>query len=536
MPRYLLLCILCASFLTTISAQTDSTRKYTEKHPLVYEDCCDLWPYAYLNDEDQPEGFNIDLVNLLMSELHIPYVVKLKPQQEVFEDLKAHVADLTFGLVAGFHDEYGRYGRETITLFTQSVVTPKRRPIEIKTFRDLSKPGLQVIVNDSSLCYHLMHDYGWANHAIVSHSIKEAIKQVSSQQEGQIVWNTLSLKWLISYYHLDNLELTPVNMPHGKYKFMANNQRLLDLLDEAYADLYIADKITPLQKKWFYPEHESTKTPLWAWVLTGVALLAMVIAIVYIMSYRRLNERVTKANNKLNNRLALIIETSKVRIWTYDIKKQKFAWHNENGHVACTYTTEEFAQRYSKEDFERLFEAINRLANQHKDDKGHEEEEKRLELKAKDIEGGDQELHDFVVVLSVLNRDKNGKPMTIIGTKKDVTEARHLKRLEDERTLRYWSIFYSQDAAIFLFDKEGYIQDVSPKACEICRFNADELIGQHLHLNTFFQLSFNDLTHVDGFHAICTINQERIEYMLKTIFNDDKELIGIFAFCKKDFS
>ena len=146
------------------SAQTDGERIYTEENPLVYEDCRDLWPYAFLNEEGKPEGYNIALVDRLMSELNIPYVIKLKPRLETFRDLKEGKADLTLGLAAGFHDEYGRYGRQAITLFTQSVATAKGKPVEIKSFRDLGKPGIKVIVNDSSLCHHLMLDYGWEDH------------------------------------------------------------------------------------------------------------------------------------------------------------------------------------------------------------------------------------------------------------------------------------------------------------------------------------------------------------------------------------
>ena len=65
--------------------------------------------------------------------------------------------------------------------------------------------------------------------------MSEAIQEVSAKGEGQIVWNSLSLKWLMNRYHIDNLELTPVNMPHGEPKFMSNNQQLLDsFLIEAY--------------------------------------------------------------------------------------------------------------------------------------------------------------------------------------------------------------------------------------------------------------------------------------------------------------
>ena len=536
LQRLLLLLFCCVSLPAVhASVHPGSTKLYTAENPLIYEDACDLWPYSYINDEGQPEGFNIDLIERLLQELNIPYIIRLKPQQEAFQDLKTGKSDLTLGLASGFHDEFGLYGRHAITLFTQSVVTPKNKEIEIKTFRDLSKEGLEVIVNDSSLCHHLMLDYGWGNNAIVSRDMKKSIQQVSIEEKGQIVWNTLSLQWLINRFHLDNLELTPVNMPHGEYKFMSKDQHLLDQLDEAYANLYTDDEIRPIENKWFYPEHEGPGTPHWVWYLVGLALILLAIAIVYTVIYQLHNRRVTKANSQLNRRLALIIETSKVRIWTYDVKDQLFAWRNDNGKVAYTYTMEEFSQRYSEEsDLKRLKGALDRLISQHKDARGHEEEELTIELRAKDMEGGDHELHDFIVNLSVLRRDSNGKPSVIIGTKKDVTEAHRLKQLEDERTLRYWSIFYCEDAAIFLFDKTGVIQDASPKACELCRCNSDELVKQHVHINTFFKTKFTNLSKINDFHAIQVINDVRIEYQMKTCFNDDGELLGVFVFCQKD--
>ena len=534
--KFLSLLLFICLFLpiTHVSAQSENTKIYTEENPLVYEDAEDLWPYSFLNDEGQPEGFNIDLVEKLLKELNIPYVIRLKPQQEAFEDLKTGKSDLTLGLAAGFHDAYGHYGRHTITLFTQSVATPKKNHLEIKTFRDLGKDGLKVIVNDSSLCHHLMLDYGWGDNAVISRDMKKSVQQVSTEEKGQIVWNTLSLKWLIKRYHLDNLLVTPVNMPHGEYRFMSNDQHLLDLLDETYADLHIKDEIEPIENKWIYPEHQEKNTPDWIWLLIGIASLLLVIAIVYFVSYQLRIRRIMKTNEQLNRRLALINETTKVRIWTYDVNDHEFSWRNENGKVAYTYTMEEFSQRYSEDDFKHLKDALDRLISQHKDAKGHEEEEVTLELKAKDLEDGDNELRNFVVVVSVLRRDKDGKPSVIIGTKKDVTEARRLKRLEDERTLRYWSIFYSQDAAIILFDKLGVIQDISPKACELCQCDGDKLIKQRVHINDFFMTKFTDLSKTDGFHAIQVINDVRIEYQLKTFFNDSDQLLGIFAFCQKD--
>ena len=448
------------------------------------------------------------------------------------------------GLAQGFHDEFGMYSKNAVTLFTQSVVTPMNKPVEIKAFRDLGKPGLKVIVNDSSLCHHLMIDYGWGANALPDKDIGEAIQRVSAKGEGQIVWNTLSLKWLINRYHIDDLELTPVNMPHGEYKFMSNNQQLLDKLDEAYTRLYTNDKIQPLQDKWFYPERQNMDEPTGMWYLLGGGLLLLVFMVVYVISYRIQDRKIRLENIKRNNRLALILQTSQVHIWTYDIKTNQFSWHNDNGQVAYTYSIEEFSQRYSREDFVSLKSALEKLAETRKTDEEEEEKEIELNLRAKDLEtipageqslgmGGDTNDRDYHIVLSVLSRDKNGNPSVIIGTKKDVTEEQQLKRLDEERTLRYWSIFYTPILGIILFNKDGRLVNINPKACDIFGCNDEETIEEGIDIHSMFNIDIQDLEDMDGYQATQTVSDDMItEFRLMTIHDDAGEMLGVFAFCR----
>lgn len=523
-------------------AQSDTTRVFSESNPLVYEDVWDLWPYSFLNDNGDPDGFNIDLIRLMMKDLNIPYIIRLKPSSEAYHDLKKGKSDLMLGLVQGFHDEFGMYSKNAVTLFTQSVVTPKSKPVEIKAFRDLGKPGLKVIVNDSSLCHHLMIDYGWGANALPDKDIGEAIQRVSAKGEGQIVWNTLSLKWLMNRYNIDDLELTPVNMPHGEYKFMSNNQQLLDKLDETYSKLYTNDEIQPLQDKWFYPERQNKKEPKELWYLLGGGLLLLVFMVVYVISYRIQDRKIRLENFKRNNRLALILQTSQVHIWTYNIKTNQFSWHNDNGQVAYTYSMEEFSQRYSHEDFVSLKSALEKLAETRKTD--GEEKEIELNLRAKDLEtipageqspgmGGDANNRDYHIVLSVLSRDKDGSPAVIIGTKKDVTLEQQQKRLDEERTLRYWSIFYTPILGIILFNKDGRLVDINPKACDIFGCNAEETIEKGIDIHSMFNIDIQDLEDMDGYQATQTISQDMItEFRLMTIHDDAGEMLGIFAFCR----
>ena len=530
-----------ALFITIGShAQTDSTRVFTEEDPLIYEDAWDLWPYSFLNDSGEPNGYIIDLVRMLMEELNIPYRIKLKPQQEAFNDLKEGKADLTLGLAVGFNDSYGLYGRSAVTLFTQSLVRPKGKPLEIEDFKDLGKPGISVIVNAGSLCHHLMVDYGWGKNAKPSHDIRETIQKVSADEDGQIVWNTLSLKWLLNRYKIDNLEMTPVNMPHGEYRFMSNNQQLLDQLDDVYTRLNTTDELIALQNQWFYPERQQPGLPAWMWYIIGACLLLLVVLTIYTISFRLQSRRLNRNNQKQNRHLALILQTSHVRIWTYDIKSNLFSWRNENGQIAYTYSMEEFSQRYSPGDFKQLKEAIDRLSQVQK---GEEEEEIPLSLRAMDAEGGDSTERDYYIVLSVLNRDDDGKPTVIIGMKKDVTEEKKQKRLDTERTLRYWAIFNTPIIGVMFFDKDGRLRDINPKACEMLGCEAKELIDKETWLKDIIDIGDLTLEDADGFRTtkITKLDGQAdgqhddklvSEFHLMTIYGETGELLGAFAVCR----
>jgi len=542
--KYLLIILLLWGFHLPLLAasQDENIREYTQEHPLVYEDVFDLWPYSFLNENGEPDGYNVELIRLMLKELNIPYVIKMKPKQECFNDIRDGKSDLMFALAAGFNDGFGRYSNNTITLFTQSVATPVNKPVQIMTFRDLEK--YKVTVWEGSICHHLMQDYGWEENAQATKYMRDAIEKLSLTEEGQIVWNTLSLQWLVKKYKIDNIQITPVDMPHGEYKFMSNNPHLLARLDSIYTVLNSANKFTEIQNKWFYPERSEKKIAPWVWYVTSVAAIIILLFLVYAINYRTKEHRITKLNNKNNQRLALILEASNVRMWTYDINTKLFTWRNEKGQASFTYTVEEFAQRYHAGDFERLREAVHKLTNS----KGltAEEEEINLYLKARDIEDGDKQEHEFMISLSVLQRDKEGQPLVILGTKKDITQEQVQKRLDEERTMRYWAIFNTSLVGIMYFNREGILTNINEKACQTYECDRQKLIDESISYHDMFDIE-SPMEELDGFYFTQVIDIDKItekkrklkackrkgkllhEVHLMTVHDEDGQLMGMFA-------
>ena len=196
---------------STITASNDSIIVYNEEHPLIYEDAWDLWPYVFLNENGEPDGYNIDLLKMIFKELNIPYIVKLKPTLEAQADLKNRKSDLMLRMDADFARKNSSYGKSIVQLFTHSVITPKNKKYNIQSSKDLTNHT--VLVHDGSFSHHYIKDNGWSTKIIAYDDMKEAIQKVSAEDEGVILWNTMSLKWLMQKYQTDNLQLTPFDLP-----------------------------------------------------------------------------------------------------------------------------------------------------------------------------------------------------------------------------------------------------------------------------------------------------------------------------------
>lgn len=540
--KYSLTLLLCWGLCVSAFAasQDENVRSYTQEYPLVYEDVFDLWPYSFLNENGEPDGYNVDLIRMMLKELNIPYVIKMKSRQECFNDMKEGRSDLTFALASGFNDGFGRYSSNTVTLFTQSVATPINKPIQIKTFRDLEKN--KVTVWDGSICYHLMIDYGWRKNIIPAKYMRDALEKLSLTEDGQIVWNDLSLKWLVNKYKIDNVQITPVDMPHGEYKFMSNNPYLLHRLDSIYTVLNSDNKLVEIQNKWFYPERNEKKIAPWVWYITACAGFATLLFFGFAIYYRTRERLLAKLINKKNQRLALILEASNVRMWTYDTQTNLFTWRNEKGQPIFTYTVGEFSKRYSDKDFECLKEAIRKLSRSNM----AENEEINLYLKAKDKEDGDTQEHEFMLTLSVLQYDENKKPQVILGTKKDVTQERQQQRQDKERTLRFWAIFNTRLVGIMYFDKNGILTNINQRACQTYDCDEKEILAEQVSYRELFDLDI-DMADAEGYYFTQIANLENIstrdykiksckrkgmllhEIRLMTVYDDNGQLMGMFA-------
>ena len=537
LKKILLLMVLlgCAGTKVWAAPNNESIRVFSEEHPLIYEDAWDLWPYVFLNDVGEPVGYNIDLLKLIFEELHIPYKIKLKPTKEALEDLKEGRADLMCGMDAHFHNEYAQYGKSVIQIFTHGVVHKKGEEVLIKNVEDLANH--RVIVHDGSFSHHLMIERGWGKNAIPYNDMQEAIQYVHNNEGAQIVWNSLSLKWLRYKFHYDeDLEQTPVNIPHGEYKFMSNNPQLLAKLDSAYTFLNSTGRLQPIQNKWFYPERTETGIPSWVWYVVIALLAIIVIFLIYYTAFRIYEHKMTKNVRRSNNRLSLILNTSKVHIWLFDVDKRTISNLNREGKKVTMPLSPYFLEFYIlPEDYEHLCTVLDDIARQKKE---HETIEVRT------TRGDNITEFTFSVDVSVMRYNKNGTPSVLIGATTNVTDIKLRRQKQQDAMLRYRHIFNSALVDTVSYDENGYINDMNEKSSKAIPGGVQSVIDHHVKIQDVIgdpTLSIDDLDQTYLTQIFKSANDERAlnrflkrdelyyEMQLVPVRDDDGRLLAIYG-------
>ena len=514
MNRYKIYALLVACHLSlgTANAQNkDSIIVYNDERPLIYEDAWDLWPYVFLNENGEPDGYNIDLLKMIFKELDIPYEIRLRPTLEAQKDLKEHKSDLMLRMDADFARNNSSYGKTIVQIFTHSLVKPKSQVVNANSGKDLAK--YPVIVHEGSFSHHKLMDNGWAKEIIPYDDMKEAIQNVSSENKGIILWNSMSLKWLMAKYHTDNLEIRPYDFPYGEYKFFANDHHLLNQLDSVYSSLRANDKLTAIQNKWFYPERRESGIPAWIWDLIKYATILALAVTIYYIFFKLRERKVTRQVNKENERLSLIMKTSNVKFCTYNVATQYFTEMNSNGLAERSYSLLEYSHRFDPNNFNTLTDGLRSLID---------EKASTVTLQLKEFDHDLIHSNNYTTTLSVLRRDKNKKPSVIIISKSDTSQDRMRQQQTKESMLRYQSLFNSAMTDMVYYDADGYITDMNVKSLTTLGLNIDNIRNRRISLRDVLGIEDLDIDKFKYFYATQIYNSPDDNRALNKVLGRDK--------------
>ena len=294
--------------------------------------------------------------------------------------------------------------------------------------------------------------------------------------------------------------------------------------------LFLAATLSPL--------YATAGIPAWVWYAIMAMLLLLLAFTAYYIAYRIYEHKMTKSVRQSNNRLSLILNTSKVRIWLFDIAKRTVSSIAPNEGKQTTIPLSPYIFQYylRPKDYERLCAVLDDMATLKK-------ERETLVITA--IKGNDTENeYTFSVNFSVLRRSRTGHPTVIIGATTNITaEQRRRQQLKDTM-LRYQNIFNSALIDNVSYDEHGIINDMNEKAIKTIPGGIQKVRDAHVSVQsvlgdpalTLDEMDYTYLTQLykspdDPRPLNKFLKRDELYYELQLVpvRDDDGRLLGIYG-------
>ena len=450
----LMLFMLHSTLLTTTAQQI---RKYTEEQPLVIVSDWEFPPYEFSNNNGEPDGYNIEVLDIILNRLHIPHRYVMQEWFMATETFERREADLIFAL--SFNYMRKPYAMTHNLLHFYRIVAV-RRPDE----KPLTKIGilgkedtLIMKTNDYAPIRILMTD-PTPPFTIEYHSPKDALTGIQRGTYKYFLWGEIPIQRKLKEFSLDNLVTDLTDIPPGELRLIGYDKDLIDAIDDEYARLEQAGQLEKLYDKWFHPEREHNDTsPIPIYIIVG----AIIIGLISLLLSRLIRIRVQKAIDKgkdINNMMTQALSMGNYYVIEHDLKTHMS--HNVYGNLlpAEGITAKEFVERIHPENREVFDKTLQSVM----------EGSKSAELKTRWNAGTKDTpewryLHGNAIV-----EMESGKPRYIVNSVKDVTHDIMEERTTRETGERYIKIFQTCLTPISFYDAQGNLLGYNDKMRELC--------------------------------------------------------------------
>ena len=204
-------------------------------------------------------------------------------------------------------------------------------------------------------------------------------------------------------------------------------------------------------------------------------------------------------NKKQKARLALIMKTSKLRLWFYDPTTRHFCYLSEAGDYEREYNPADFALFFHRDDLDRMRSLIFAICEGRQDTgrvniRSRAEEESDCRSRAEE----ESDCRHYEISFSVMSRGIDGLPTSLMAIQHDVTEEFQRQQKINQLLVRYHTIFNSSLLDMLYYDKNGVLTDLNERACKSFNVKSREQVldGSFLLKNNPFysQIPLNEMT------------------------------------------
>ena len=430
---------------------------YTDERPLVIAADWDFRPFEFLNTDGQPSGYNIEVLDLILTQMNIPHKFIMQEWHTVNKMFARHEADLIHALTFNFKGHPYVTTKKYINYYKLMAARHMDTP-PLYSLRNLTEGDTLMLKEDDygALILRTMGEQPFIQEFTTP---KSALSRIRNGNKQYFIWGELPLKRKIQELNIDGIALDEIDIPAAELRIIGYNPEIINLIDDEYTRLEQAGDIQPIYDRWFHPERQHDNASPWApYILGGMAIVCLIA----FFASRLITIRVKKAVRQsadLNSMMRQALNMGDYYVAEYDLHTRMVA--NRHGRLMPPegITIDQLIDRIDPNQQEDFRQKIEKLASGEVD---------FLEIDRRWNAGTKEKPNWRYFEGNALLERQDGKPRYIIHTVKDVTrdilEEAHNKDL----SAKYKLLFDTNILAMSFYDKDGNLLESNQKMREIC--------------------------------------------------------------------
>ena len=496
--------------------------EYTEERPIVIACDWDFRPFEFLDVEGKPAGYNIDVLNLILDQLHIPHKFVMQEWSIATDMFEHRKADLIHSFYFFYKARPYVSTHKYINYYNLKLARRADVP-PLRNIHDLHKHDtLLVKKNDyAALTFNLMNDSSilWEYH-----TPKDGLTGIRQGKYKYYIWGELPLNRKIQELGLDSIVLDDIDIPTGELRIIGYDKNLIDIIDDQYTRLEQAGELQKIYDRWFHPEREHDDTsPIVLFIIGGLLLTAAVVFLLIRIVQRRVRTAVRQLSD-MGQMMDQVLNMGDYSVIEWDLQSNLL--HNKYGNMLPhdDMKPEEFLLHMHPDEAQQLHTLNTQIATgviSHFDIKFSFNQGTSDEPQWKEYYG------------NAVVETENGKPLFIIYTTKDITnevnEERHIQTIAS----KYKKMFDTNLVAMSFYDAEGHLLDINKQMSELCQITEES--------TSFFQehslFDFPNLkgVYLPGSREVMHVCQhlyepqlelnKYIEFRIRPVIDDDDQLV-----------
>ena len=523
MKRLLILFILHGALLTATAQQI---HEYTEEQPLVIVSDWEFPPYEFSNDKGEPDGYNIEVLNIILDRLNIPHRYVMQEWYMATETFERREADLIFALSFNYMKRPYVMTRNLLHFYRiVSVRRPEKKPLtKINLLGE--EDTLIMKANDYAPIRILMTN-PHPPFTIEYHSPKDALTGVQRGTYDYFLWGEIPIQRKLKEFGLEDLATDITDIPPGELRLIGYDKELIDAIDDEYARLEQAGQLEKIYDKWFHPEREhNDASPIPIYIIVG----AIIVGLISLLLSRLIRIRVQKTIDKrkdINNMMTQALSMGNYYVIEHDLRTHLA--HNVYGNMLPPegLTTEEFIERILPGQRDDIRDLIQKLTE------GLKIAEMKTQWNAGTAEKPEwRYLHGHAIV-----ETEGGKPRYIVDSVKDVTHDIKEERNTRETGERYIKIFKTSLIAMSFYDANQKFIDAND---QMRKLSGIDILGDDIYRQTrlenmpILQNDFSPESH-DDFHVCQHLEipqagiDKYIEFRIYPVLDNDQIIYYIIT-------